>query len=196
VDLMTLELAYPASRGDEGDFAARLRAGDVAALGEAYDLYHAHVRAFARRLVGDDATAEDLVQETFVALPKAMSGYREDAPLRTFLIGVAVNRARHHVRAAARRRATLSRFASEPASLSPNASASPEQEAQRAQLADVLSRALDELPIDQRAAFVLCEVEERTSAEVAVILGVPEGTVRTRVFHARRKLRALLEGIR
>lgn len=86
----------------------------------------------------------------------------------------------------------MTRFAAEP----PPASACPEQQAQRAQLAHVLSRALDELPLDQRVAFVLCEVEERTSTEAAAVLGVPEGTVRTRVFHARRKLRALLEGLR
>ena len=45
------------------------------------------------------------------------------------------------------------------------------------------------LPIEQRVAFVLCEVEERTSREVAEIVGAPEATVRTRLFHAKRKLR-------
>jgi RNA polymerase sigma-70 factor (ECF subfamily) len=52
---------------------------------------------------------------------------------------------------------------------------------------------MDELSFDHRSAFVLCEVEERSSREVAEILGVPEGTVRTRLFHARQKLRASLE---
>jgi RNA polymerase sigma-70 factor (ECF subfamily) len=52
---------------------------------------------------------------------------------------------------------------------------------------------MDELPIEQRVAFVLCEVEEKSSREVAAIAGVPEATVRTRLFHAKRKLRALLE---
>ena len=56
-----------------------------------------------------------------------------------------------------------------------------------------LTRALDDLPLDQRVAFVLCEVEERTSREVAEIVGVPEATVRTRLFHAKKKLRVLLQ---
>src|SRR5262249_21185274 len=159
---------------DEAPFLARLRDGELAALGEAYDRHHAHVRAFAQRLVGDDAAAEDLVQETFVALPKAIHAYRAGAPLRTFLIGIAVNHARHHVRAAARRRATMSRYASEP----PPACADPERDVAREEIAAALTRALDALPVDQRAAFVLCEVEERTSNEAALIMGVPEGTVR------------------
>jgi RNA polymerase sigma-70 factor (ECF subfamily) len=192
---MTLGLPCPiAVEIDDAEptFVARLRSGELGALGEAYDRHHAHVRAFAQRLVGDASAAEDLVQETFVALPQAIHAFKSEASLRTFLVGIAVNHARHHVRAAARRRATMSRFAAEP----PGRCTNPEHEAERAQLGLALSRALDELPDDQRVAFVLCEVEERTSTEVALILRVPEGTVRTRLFHARRKLRVSLEGVR
>jgi RNA polymerase sigma-70 factor (ECF subfamily) len=64
---------------------------------------------------------------------------------------------------------------------------------ERKQLADQLHRALDALPLDQRAAFVLVVVEERTSKEAAEIARVPEGTIRTRVFHARRRLQELLK---
>jgi RNA polymerase sigma-70 factor (ECF subfamily) len=60
-----------------------------------------------------------------------------------------------------------------------------------------LNRALDSLPLDQRVAFVLCDVEERTSGEAAELAGAPEATLRTRLFHARKKLRTALtkEGI-
>lgn len=188
---MTFELPYPAAEPIEQTpaLAERLRAGDPAALGDAYDAHHAHVRAFAQRLVGDETIAEDIVQDTFIALPRAIRGYRGGAALRTFLIGVAVNHARHHVRAAARRRATAHKFASEPA----NDSASPESDAARVELARALNHALDALPLDQRVVFVLCEVEERTSVEAAVVLDVPEATVRTRLWTAKKKLRATLE---
>lgn len=192
--LMALDVTY--ANGDAGgaeaspDLVVRLRAGDAAALGEAYDLRHAHVRAFARRLVGDDASAEDVVQETFVALPAAVRGFRGTASLRTFLLGVAVNHARHHVRSAARRRAALDRMSGEPPRA---ASASPEEEAEGAQLVRALARALDQLSLDHQAAFVLCEVEERSSVEAALVLGVPEATVRTRLLHAKKKLRAWFE---
>jgi RNA polymerase sigma-70 factor (ECF subfamily) len=166
----------------------RLRAGDLQALGEAYDAHHESVRAFARRLIGDEGAAEDLVQETFLALPRGIGRFRGEAALRTFLLSIAVNHARHHVRAAARRRAAMSRLASEPRS----SSTGPAEEVARTQLAAALTRALDALPLEQRAVVVLCEVEERTSAEVARIVGAPEGTVRTRLFHAKRKLSEML----
>jgi RNA polymerase sigma-70 factor (ECF subfamily) len=175
--------------------AERLLRGDVLALGEAYDAHHEHVRTFAFRLVGDEAEAEDLVQDTFMALPRAVKAFRGDASLRTFLIAIAANHARHHVRAAARRRAAHAR-GREVDALVGEATADregPEAHAHRRELAAALARALDELPFDQRVALVLCEVEERTSSEAAEIVGAPEGTIRTRVFHAKKKLRELLE---
>jgi len=168
---------------------ARLGRGDPNAVGEVYDQHHAAVRAFAKRLVGDSSASEDLVHDVFVALPKAIAGYRGDSSLRTFLIGIAVNHARHHVRAAARRRSALEKLGHEPST----AAVDPEHDARRRELARLLARALDELSLDHRVAFVLCEVEERSSREVAEIVGVPEATVRTRLFHAKKKLRVLLE---
>jgi RNA polymerase sigma-70 factor (ECF subfamily) len=171
------------------NLTARLARGEASALASLYDEHHQAVRAFARRLLGDEAAAEDLVHEVFVTIPKAIRGYRGESSLRTFLISVAVNHARHHVRASARRRAMGERFAREPQ----QGGASPEQDTLRRELAAALQRALDQLPLDQRVTFVLSEVEERRSPEVSAILGVPEGTVRTRLFHAKRKLRELLE---
>jgi RNA polymerase sigma-70 factor (ECF subfamily) len=170
---------------------AGLRAGDRGAVSRAYEAHHAVIRSFAQRLVGDPGAAEDIVHDTFVALPRAIGSFRGDASLRTFLIGVAVNHAKRHVRSAMRRRSAMSRLAEDPGS-SPAAVRNPEQEAARRQLADRLWKALDGLPMDQRVALVLCEVEQRTSTEVAAIVGVPEGTVRTRLFHAKRKMRAAL----
>lgn len=54
--------------------------------------------------------------------------------------------------------------------------------------------ALDALPLDQRVAIVLSEIEEQTSGAIAVIVGAPEGTVRTRIFHGKKKLREILRG--
>jgi RNA polymerase sigma-70 factor (ECF subfamily) len=170
------------------DLLDRLRAGDAHAIGVAYDEHHAAVRAFARRLLGDPSVAEDLVHDVFVSLPRAISGFRGESSLRTFLISIAVNRSRHFVRAATRQRSALERMAREPRPETED----PEQHLRRRQLAEALSRALDTLPLDQRVVFVLCEVEQRSSHEVAAIVAAPEGTVRTRLFHARRKLRDCL----
>jgi RNA polymerase sigma-70 factor, ECF subfamily len=176
---------------EEDVLVTRLRSGERDAVEAVYVAHHEAIRAFARRLVGDDASAEDIVHETFVSLPRAIRGYRGEGALRSFLIGVAINHSRRHVRSAMRRRRASERLAERDEVLR----ATPDAEAQLAnrQLANQLWAALDGLPLEQRAVFVLCEIEQRTSVEIATILGVPEGTVRTRLFHAKRKLRAALE---
>jgi RNA polymerase sigma-70 factor (ECF subfamily) len=184
-------LANDAEQADE--LVLRLQRADPSAVAEVYDAHHAAVRAFAKRLLGDAASAEDLVHEVFVSLPQAVRKFRGDSALRTFLISIAVNHARHHVRAAQRRRRAISAYGETKL----QESSDPEHEARRKELAELLSRALDKLPIDQRVAFVLCEVEERSSQEASEIVGAPEATVRTRLFHAKKKLRLALttEGI-
>jgi len=178
-------------RGDETPHSliVRLQRADAGAITLVYQQHHVAVRTFAQRLVGDIEAAEDLVQDVFVALPTAIARFRGDCALRTFLVSIAINHAKNHVRAAARRRAALSRLAREPEP----SSSDPQRDAERRQLGGRLMLALDALPLEQRVAVVLSEIEERTSAEIATIVGAPEGTVRTRIFHAKRKLREILQ---
>jgi len=185
----TLALVPPRQDRRDAAVVELLRRGDPDAVGRVYDQHHGAVRSLARRLVGDDAAAEDLVHEVFVSLPGAMRRFQGESALQTFILSIAVNHARHHIRAATRRRAAMSQLALEPPASPPD----PEHQAGRAALAGALRRALDQLPNDQRVAFVLCEVEERTSREAAEIVGAPEATVRTRLHHARLKLRAALD---
>ena len=190
---LDLSVTYPGMVGSadqDEQLLHALRRADAGAVGEVYDAHHEAIRAFALRLVGDPSAAEDLVHEVFLTLPKAIRRYERRSALRTFLISIAVNHARHFVRSAARRRAAMDRLASVPERPSPS---DPECSLERYQLAQLLSAALDTLSLDQRIAFVLCEVEERSSREAASIAGVPEATVRTRLHHAKRKLRAYLE---
>lgn len=182
------------SQDATGSLVDRLRRGERAAVGEAYDLHCNALRAFARRLTGDDASAEDLLHEVFVSLPSAIQRFEGGCSLQTFLFSIAVNHARHHIRSATRRRAAMGRLSREPE----GSSLTPEHTVSRKELAEALNRALDQLPVEQRVAFVLCEVEEKSSPEVAQIVGAPEATVRTRLYHARLKLREILarEGFR
>lgn len=188
-ELMAHAPAFERGDGTPHALVVRLQQSDAAAIRFVYEQHNVPVRAFAQRLVGDIEAAEDLVQDVFVALPTAVSRFRGESSLRTFLVSIAINHAKNHVRAAARRRAAMSRLAREPESASPD----PARDMERRQLGDRLMVALDALPLEQRVAVVLSEVEERSSAEIATIVGVPEGTVRTRIFHAKRKLRELLQ---
>jgi RNA polymerase sigma-70 factor (ECF subfamily) len=167
---------------------SELQEGDLAALGQIYDQHHVAVRLFARRML-DEAAAEDLVHDTFLTLPKALRRWNGEGSLRTFIIGIAVNHARHHARSQARRRLAMLRFAREPA----RPTRTQEDVSDQRRLAELLRCALGKLSFDHRSVFVLCDVEERSSPEVARILAVPEATVRTRLYHARLKLRAALE---
>jgi RNA polymerase sigma-70 factor, ECF subfamily len=187
LELASLPVALVAS--EALDLVDRLRRQERSALGEAYDAHHAAARRMARRLVGEDAAAEDLVQEAFVVLPRAIHGFDGRATLQTFLLSIVVNCAKHHVRSAARRRRLAESYGREPVATSIDG----ESDAARRALARLLTRALDELPLEQRTAFVLLELEEYTSVEAAAIVGAPEATMRTRLFHAKRKLRERLE---
>ncbi len=191
-DPPALRLVSPAPRDTttEQRLLAAFVEGDSSALGELYDAHHEGVRAFAVRLLGDASVAEDLVQDVFLALPSAAARYRGESSLRTFLIAISANLSRNHVRAAVRRRAMAARAAAEPV----EPPARPDEAWERAELAHRLQRALDQLSIDHRVAFALCEIEERSSPEVARMIGVPEATVRTRLFHAKKRLRELLGG--
>lgn len=189
-----LQLTVVASDREEDDpeseLVTQLRAGDRDAVEQTYIAHHAAIRGFARRLVGDESAAEDIVHETFVALPRAIRSYRGDGSLRSFLIGVAVNHSRRYVRSAMRRRRATERLAERDELMPKNHDGV--AELHRRRLAERLWAALDQLPMDQRVVFTLCEAEQRTSVEVAGIVGAPEGTVRTRLFHAKRKLREIL----
>jgi len=185
-----VELSLPTEQDEaEALDTARLKRGDASALAEVYVRYHARLRSFAHRFLGDKAAAEDLVHDVFVALPSSMARFRGDGSLEGFLFSIAVNISRHHVRSAIRRRAALSKLALIPTKDSDD----PERDAARRELAHALQRALDQLSHEHRATFVLSEVEGRSAGEVARILGTPEPTVRTRVFYAKRKLRELLQ---
>lgn len=173
-----------------GDLVWRLGEGEQSALAEAYERHHDVVRAFARRLLGDHDAAEDLVHDVFLTLPKAARRFEGRSSLRTFLLSIAVHRCRQHVRSAARYREAKERYARVPR---PASAPGPSEAHGGSEMAEVLARALDGLPLDQRVAFVLCAIEERTSAEAARIVGVPENTIRTRTMRARQKLRELLE---
>jgi RNA polymerase sigma-70 factor (ECF subfamily) len=170
------------------DLVSRIVAGDRDAFVAVYRAHYGDVRAFAQRLLGDAMAADDLVHDVFESLPRSLANFRGDCVLKSYLLAIAVRLAQHHLRAAKRRRNLEERASAEPAA-EPRR---PDSNVEQRELAALLSQALDALPLKQRAAFVLCEIEERSSNEAALILGEQAGTVRSQVFHAKKKLREQL----
>jgi RNA polymerase sigma-70 factor (ECF subfamily) len=187
--ILPFPAAVSAEREEEG-LIDRLTARDRGALTQVYRRYHQRVRAVARGMLGDEAAAEDVVHDTFVALPEAMSRFRGEAKLGTFLVSIAVNLCRRRRRSAARGEKAAERIRRGRVL---ERVPSPEQQTRRRRLAERLRRGLSTLSPELREAFTLCAVEERTSIEAAEILGVPPGTVRRRLFEARKSLREFLE---
>ncbi len=163
--------------------------GDPAALGALFDRHHEAVyRLISRLLRTEPGETDDLVQTTFMAAWRSAKGYSGKGSVRSFLYGIAANTVRRHFRTTRRR---LNAYAAYP---EPPTSGRPDDAASRAQQMKLLAAALDELPHDLRAAYVLCDLEDVPGAEAARILDVRAGTLSRRLHEARRALREAIEG--
>lgn len=181
--------AAPAPALSDEAVLAACATGDTAALGELFERFHVAVYRTLSRYVGAVCPElDDLVQATFLELLAAAPKFRRQSTVRTFILGVAVNVARHHRRSESRRMQLLSGAARQP---QPSVQG-PDQGAARGELRQRLAQAIEALPHDLRVAFVLCDLEEIAGAEVARALAIPEGTLWRRLFQARRALRRAL----
>lgn len=149
--------------------------------------YAAQARRVARAVLGDPDDADDAAQDGFLSALVKLAQYDSRRPFGPWLMRIVANAATDR-----RRRRNVRR--AEP--LDPSlvgGGPRPDAAAVQSELGDRLRAALAELPERRRTAVVLFDVEGYSHAEIAGILGIPEGTVRSEVFHGRRRLRALLE---
>lgn len=160
--------------------AQRAASGDREAMAEIVRLFYSDVYRFCSRLVGLDG-ADDAAQETFIIALKRVRDFRGDSSLKTWLLGIALNVTRN----LSRKKTTLPLADWDyPASDDPSD-----------QLigAEELRRALAKLSPEHREAVILHEMEGLTYDECGEILGVPAGTIKSRLFHAFRQLRTHLQ---
>lgn len=184
----------------ETRIVAALRGRDArareAALDELFALLGRPVRELCLRVAGDATDADDAVQETFVDVLRAIGGFRSDARLSTWIFRVAI-RAALRVRSR-RRRADRDGEALDgdvvASDARPGADAQDPGELaiEREGTARVLA-AIERLPVAQRTVLGLAALEEMPQADIAAVLGIPVGTVYSRLSAARASLRALLE---
>ncbi|MFI6506034.1 RNA polymerase sigma factor [Streptosporangium sp. NPDC050855] len=169
---------------------ARVRAGDPDAFARLFDDYARSVYNHAFRLTGDWSTAEDVVSVTFLEAWRLRGRVDVDGgSLRPWLLGVATNVARNVNRAARRHEGALARLP--PGGAVPDIA---EEVASRVDDDELLASvrvALDALRRPEREVIALCVWAGLGYAEAAEALGVPVGTVRSRLSRARRRLRKL-----
>jgi RNA polymerase sigma-70 factor (ECF subfamily) len=170
----------------ETDLVRRAADGDADAFGELAVRHAESARRVARALLGNADDADDAVQDGVLAAWRSFDRFDPARPFGPWLIRIVLNAARDRGRRRKVREA-------EP--LSPALAAGrslPDQDAARSLLREALDRALRALPERHRLAITLFDAEGYAHDEIARILGVPVGTVRSDVFHARRALRAAL----
>ena len=182
----------PGEMSDEALLAA-CGTGDAAALGALFDRFADAVYRFAGRLpMTDELARDDLVQATFLEVRRTAHVFRGTSSVKTWILGIAANVARHTLRGERRRRVHQARYLER----IEGAPAPVDDQVERRRLMARISEALAELPRDLQIAFILCDLEQLPGAEVARALEIPEGTLWRRLHTARKAMRAAVEGHR
>ena len=181
------------------ELIVRLQRGDEWAFQLLVRRFRKKIFSIAFGITLDTEESRDIVQDVFFQVYRGILDFRGDASLSTWLHRITVNHCLNWKRRWARRFQWLSKSGShnetdtdeEPASDLP----SPEKRIVNAQTRELIDRALKKLPDQARVVFVLRELEDLSYDEIAYVTGTKLGTVRSRLFHARRQLRALLEPV-
>jgi RNA polymerase sigma-70 factor (ECF subfamily) len=179
-------------RDDEAPLVERLRAGEESAYREFVETYQDRILTVVARVAGGTRDAEDLAQEAFLKAFAAIDRFEGKSALYTWLYRIAINTARDWIAARRRRPAVPLEGESGLIVDPPDPGESPEQSSHRRERAAIVRAALERLPEPFRTTLILREMEGNTYEEVANILGISIGTVESRIFRARCKLRALL----
>lgn len=172
----------------DDQLVARIGGADTIALEALYVRYHARIFRFIARMVRDEAAAEDLTNEVFVDVWQHARGFEARSSVYTWLLSVARNRTISAIR---KRREEPSD--DERAASLPDDADDPETVVQKADKGRLLRRCIDALPFEYREIIDLVYYHELSVAEASAVVGIPEGTVKTRMFNARRRLSELLK---
>ena len=179
-------MAVTSRLADAAEVAAA-RAGDRAAWARLVKRRGPRLYTHARRLTDTPEAAQDVVQDAWVGIWRGLHGLQDDFAFLPWALRIVTRRAAAVIQRQVSDRRLTTAWAAEQA-LTPEAVDPPEGPDQ------ALAAAIARLPRDQAAALALFYLEDMRVAEVAVALDIPPGTVKTRLMHARQKLRALLEG--
>jgi RNA polymerase sigma-70 factor (ECF subfamily) len=180
-------IATPLGHAGEMDAKGVLVAaqrGDSSAQAEIFDTYKHQVAARILKMTGDAASVDDLVQEVFISAFGALSSFRGDAQLDTWLYRITVNKVRNWWDAQRRRR----RRESDTVMSRVDAPATPEEETEAGEHRRLLYDALAQLPWKLRESFVARAIENMTLQEASAFLGVPVSTVSYRTRKAEQLL--------
>lgn len=181
---------------EENDAVRRVLDGDADAFSPLVEAYQKNVYNLALRMTGNPEDALDMAQEAFIRAYNSLSSFRGDSKFSVWLYRIVSNVCLDFLRARKGRTAVpLSQTDpdGEDAALEiPDERALPEAELERALTRDAVRRGLQALPDDQREILLLREIQGLSYEEIAAALSLEGGTVKSRIFRARKKLCAYL----
>lgn len=187
----------------EADVIARVVAGDVDAFEYFVKTYQKRITRFVFTLLRDPSDADCVTQDVFVKAFRALPEFKGESAFETWLTRIAINTVRDRIR---RRRPVVSfsdlRDLDDddgpeiPASLDPADGTSPERDLLSGDIRRRIAVALVTLSPRQRSIFVMKHYEEKSIAEIGDATGLDEGTIKSHLFRAARKLRVCLEDLR
>jgi len=194
---MPLEAEALTGSGQERALVDSCRAGDPVAFASLVRLHEGMVFSLSARLLGDAEEARDVAQEVFLQVYRQLGRFEGRSSLKTWIYRIAVNQCHNRRRFWHRRRRdreeALDAVPAEAAGA--RGGSSPYEEARRRERARRVQAALLQLSFEHRVVLVLREVEGLTCEEVAGALGVPAGTVKSRLSRAREAMRVRLVGL-
>jgi RNA polymerase sigma-70 factor (ECF subfamily) len=181
------------------DLVVGVLAGDESAYGRLVTRYRDYVYTIAVRIVGDESDAEDVAQETFVRAYRALPKFRGDSKFSSWLYRIATNRALTHLKRRRRRGSVVDVDAgphveAEAGRSEVGESPGPDELVIGEEFRRQVRAAVLRLPEQYRVVVTLFYLEERSYKEVAAILGIPMGTLKTHLHRARALLRESMKG--
>jgi len=187
-------LPEDSNKFSDEDLIARFQNGDEYAFEEIIHRYKDRLVNFVYRYLGQMDEAEDIVQDTFLKVYKNKNAYENIARFSTWIYTIAGNLAKTELRKRKRRRIfSISKLGPDEKEFElPASDKTPEEDAESHFTEKIIQAAIQELPEKFRTVVILRDIQELSYDEISMILGVPLGTVKSRVNRARLKLRDLL----
>ncbi len=190
------------ARADEEQLIMRSQRGDMQAFNQLVEHYQQTLYSVVLRMLGNPEIAADVTQDTFIAALRGIQTYRGGSSFRAWLLRIGTNQACDYWRRTQRRSAeSLDALVEEDDTNAPDLlsflastdrASNPEEVLLTQELQNAIQKGIEQLPLEQRVAVVLCDIQGLTYEEIATTTQTTLGTVRSRIARGRTRLRAYL----
>jgi RNA polymerase sigma-70 factor (ECF subfamily) len=185
----------------DDDLVTRTKAGDVAAFDHLVVRYSPRLYGLVYNMTSNHEDTNDLLQDVFAKAFRAINGFRQQSAFYTWIHSIAMNMTINFLKKRNRRRGISlddvdSHIENDPDFIALTATSDPLRETNLAELQKKLNESLQKLSHDHRAVVTMFDIQGMPHSEIAKILGISDGTVRSRLFYAHRQLQSYLEEFR